>query len=122
MSLRFKGADLRPVLAEAVANQCRVILVKDQGVYFLAEHGERRPEDGRQKLLAYAVGCNPNVDPFDDWWELARAELGGDDFGEYFDPNARVLAHILNSEDDLELSATATHLSLRPMPPASDSN
>ncbi|TWR41707.1 DUF3085 domain-containing protein [Xanthomonas vasicola] len=43
MSLRFKGSDLRPVLTEAIANQCRVILVKDQGVYFLAEHGERRP-------------------------------------------------------------------------------
>ena len=49
MSLRFKGSDLRPVLAEAVANQCRVVLAKDQGVYFLAEQGERRP-DGRVKL------------------------------------------------------------------------
>ena len=54
-------------------------------MYFLAERGERRP-DGRVKLLAYAVGCNPDTDPFDDWWELARAELGGDDFGEFFDP------------------------------------
>lgn len=62
MSVRFKGSDLRPVLAEAVVNQCRVILVKDQGVYFLAERGERRP-DGRQKLIAYALGCNPDVDP-----------------------------------------------------------
>lgn len=41
MSVRFKVTDLRPVLAEAVANQCRVVLVKDQSVYFLAErpHG-----------------------------------------------------------------------------------
>lgn len=66
MSLRFKSADLRPVLTEAIANQCRIVLVKDQGVYFLAERGERRP-DGRQQLLAYAVGCNPDTDPFDDW-------------------------------------------------------
>ena len=51
MSLRFKGSDLRPVLAEAVANQCRIVLAKDQGVYFLAERGERR-SDGRVKLLA----------------------------------------------------------------------
>ncbi|WP_407605215.1 hypothetical protein [Pseudomonas aeruginosa] len=42
MSLRFRGSDLRPVLAEAIANQCRVALAKDQGVYFLAERGERR--------------------------------------------------------------------------------
>lgn len=111
MSLRFKGSDLRPVLAEAVANQCRVVLAKDQGVYFLAEQGERRP-DGRVKLLAYAVGCNPDTDPFDDWWELARAELGGDDFGEFFDPKDRVFTRILQRSDDLELSATSTHLSL----------
>ena len=39
MSLRFNGADLRPVLAEAEANKCRVVLVKDHGVYFLAERG-----------------------------------------------------------------------------------
>ena len=32
MTVRFKAADLRPVLTEALANQCRVILVKDQGV------------------------------------------------------------------------------------------
>ena len=46
MTVRFKGADLRPVLAEAIANQCRVILVKDHGVYFLAERGERRSDGG----------------------------------------------------------------------------
>jgi len=116
MSVLFKGTELRPVLAEAVANQCRVILVKDQGVYFLAERGERRP-DGRQKLIAYAVGCNPDVDPFDDWWELARIEFGGDDFGEYLDPQEGVFARILHSEDDLDVSATATHLSLQAVAP-----
>lgn len=121
MSLRFKGSDLRPVLAEAVANQCRVVLAKDQGVYFLAEQGERRP-DGRVKLLAYAVGCNPDTDPFDGWWELARAELGGDDFGEFFDPQEGVFARILRSEDDLDVSASATHLSLQAVPPTPSGN
>lgn len=71
MTLRFKGADLRPMLSEAVANQCRIILVKDHGVYWLAEEGERLPS-GRQAVIAYAVGCNPDTDAFDDWWELAR--------------------------------------------------
>ena len=116
MTIRFKGAELRPVLTEAVTNQSRVILVKDQGVYFLAERGERRP-DGRQKTIAYAVGCNPDVDSFDDWWELARAEFGGDDFGEFFEPQERVFARILESEDDLEVSATDTHLSLQAVAP-----
>ena len=66
-------------------------------MYFLAECGERRP-DGRQKTIAYAAGCNPDVDAFDDWWELARAEFGGDDFGEFFDPQEGVFARILRSE------------------------
>ncbi|CAI1237785.1 Protein of uncharacterised function (DUF3085) [Serratia ficaria] len=114
--LRFKGADLRPVLAEAAANKCRVVLVKDHGVYFLSERGERLPE-GRQKLLAYAVGCNPDIDPFDNWWELSRAELGGDDFAEYLDLQDSVFIRILNSEDDLELSATPTQLCLKAIPP-----
>jgi len=117
MSLRFKGAELRPVFAEALANRCHVILVKDHGVYFLAERGERRPEDGRQKLVAYAIGCNPDIDAFDSWWELALAELGGDDFSEYFNPKAKVFTRILSSEDDLVLSATETHLTLEPAPP-----
>jgi hypothetical protein len=121
MSVRFKGSDLRPVFAEAVVNQCRVILVKDQGVYFLAERGERRP-DGRQKLIAYAMGCNPDVDAFDDWWELARAEFGGDDFGEFFDLQDGVFALILNGEGDLEVSATATQLSLQAVTPTRSGN
>lgn len=43
MSLLFKGSDLKPVLAEAIANQCSIILVKDQGVYWLAERGDAKP-------------------------------------------------------------------------------
>lgn len=112
MSIRFKCTELRPVLTEAVANKSRVILVKDQGVYFLAERGERRA-DGRQKTIAYAIGCNPDVDPFDEWWELARAEFGGDDFGEFFDPQDGVFVRILHGENDLEVSATPTHLLLQ---------
>lgn len=121
MTVRFQGTELRPVLAEAVVNQCRVILVKDQGVYFLAERGERRP-DGRQKLVAYAVGCNPDVDAFDDWWELARAEFSGDDFGEFLDPHDGVFELILSGEGDLEVFATATQLSLQAMTPTQNAN
>ena len=116
MSLRFKNRDLKPVLAEALANQCQIILVKDQGVYWLSQQGERHP-DGRQKLIAYAVGCNPDVDPFDGWWELANAELGGDDFGEHFDPTESLFESILHGERDLEVSATPTQLFLNTVMP-----
>lgn len=113
--LRFKNADLRPVIAEAVANKCALLFVKDQGVYFMSEKGERMP-DGRQKLVAYAIGCNPDVDDFDAWWDLAHVELGGDDFGESFNVQESVFQRILNSDDDLEIAATESHLSIQTIP------
>lgn len=109
--LRFKGADLRPVIAEAVANECGISLAKDQGVYFLADKGERTPE-GRRKHIAYAVDCTPDTDDFEVWWQTARAELGGDDFVEQFDVRHGVFQRILNSDADLVLSATQSHLSI----------
>ncbi|KFK91753.1 DUF3085 domain-containing protein [Serratia sp. Ag2] len=111
MSLLFKGSDLKPVIAEALANQCQLILVKDQGVYWLSQKGERLPS-GRQKHIAYAVGCNPDVDPFDNWWEVARAEFGGDDFGEWFDSTDALFKRILHDGWDLEVSATSTEITL----------
>lgn len=117
--LRFKGEDLRPILAEAATHRCRIVLVKDHGVYFLAENGEQTPQ-GHRKLLAFAVGCNPDLDPFDAWWERARTELGGDDFAEYFDRDSTVFARIANSQDDLAVSATATHITLQPIPADAD--
>lgn len=114
--LRFKNADLRPILAEAVANKCGISLAKDHGVYFVADKGERTSE-GRCKLIAYAVDCNPDIDPFNTWWETARVELGGDDFVERFNVQDGVFQRILNSDDDLVLSATETHLSIEAAPP-----
>ncbi|WP_234349426.1 DUF3085 domain-containing protein, partial [Xanthomonas citri] len=64
------------------------------------------------------LGHAPDTDPFDNWWELARDELGGDDFAEYFDPKDGVFNRMLHSADDLILSATATHLSLEVVPSA----
>jgi hypothetical protein len=118
--LRFKGNDLRPVLAEAKANRSRVILVKDQGVYFMSDKGENNAE-GRRKLLAYAVGCNPEVDDFDQWWDLARNELGGDDFGEFLNVNEPVFTRILESDDDLLIHATPSELHLETAKPISES-
>mgnify|MGYP000496995428 CR=1 FL=1 len=47
MSVRCKGTDLQPVLAEAVVNGCRVVAIKDQGVSFLAGRDEHW-RDGRE--------------------------------------------------------------------------
>ncbi len=119
--LRFVGNDLRLVLAEAKANRCRVILVKDHGVYIMSEIGVSN-EQGQRTLLAYTVGCNPDKDDFDQWWELARSEFGGDDFGEYLDINDPLLSGLLESSNDLVVRATNTHLYLEAVKPLLDTN
>lgn len=113
--LRFRNADLRPVITEALQNKCKLVLVKDQGVYFMSERGERTPE-GRQKLIAYAVGCNPDVDAYENWWELARAEFGDTAFAEYIDPANLVFERALNSQDDIQVKATEKHLTIEVFP------
>jgi hypothetical protein len=109
--LRFVGSELRPILEEAVAKQCRVALVKDHGVYILSEVGES-DSVGRRSRVAYAVGFNPTVDAFDTWWFGAKDELGGDDFVEYFEVDEPVFAAILKEGADLTIRATEETLVL----------
>ena len=109
--LRFTGTELQAVLAEAGINGCRVILVKDHGVYLMSEIGESKPEGGR-KRIAYATGCNPEIDDFKSWWHRARDEFGGDDFVEYFNVDDPVLAALRSTSGSLLVEATPTHLCL----------
>ncbi len=108
--LRFTGTELHAVLAEAGIHGCRVILVKDHGVYLMSEIGESKPDGNGRKRVAYATGCNPDVDDFDTWWNRARDELGGDDFAEYFDIDDPVLESLRGTNGSLVVEATSTHL------------
>ena len=109
--LQFAGIELRAVLSEALANDCRIILVKDHGVYLMSEVGETTP-NGSRKVLVYATGCNPDLDEFEQWWNVAISELGGDDFSEYLDVSDGLLTELLETGDDLIIRATDTHLYL----------
>jgi hypothetical protein len=113
--LRFKANDLVPVLQEALANRCEILFVKDHGVYIFSDKCERDGENPRH--IAYAVGCNPNTDEFDNWWALAHSELGGDDFGEQFNPNDGVFQAVLRLNYDLTITATSTELTLEASKP-----
>lgn len=108
--LRFTGTELHAVLTEAAVIGCRVILVKDHGVYLMSEFGESKPDGGSRKHIAYAMGCNPDVDDFDAWWNRARSEFGGDDFAEYFDLDDPVLESLRGTDGALVIEATSTHL------------
>lgn len=84
----------KPVPAPAV------LLVHDQGVYLMSNGEPRDIIDAKKGrgYVAYAEGCNPDTQEFDDWWETSRELVGGDDFGETL-PWAKALL------DTIELGA-----------------
>ena len=117
--LRFTAADLRPVFLEARERQCSVLLVKDHGVYFMAERGEADPS-GQRRHIAYALECNPTKDAFDTWYDRAHVELGGDDFAEHFDANNPLFIRVINDGYDLTIRATSSHLLLEVVEPSTN--
>lgn len=117
--LHFKGNELLPVLSEAVIHNCPVVLVKDHGVYLVSENGEFDEKVQRKKHVAYAQGCNPDVDEFDDWWERASTEVGGDDCAEYLDVNDDPFQLVLAGGHDLHIQMSVTDIQVRAVPFAS---
>ncbi|ECR4899921.1 DUF3085 domain-containing protein [Salmonella enterica] len=97
--LKFSAKDLKPVLQEARKNHCGVMLVKDEGVYLMSEIGALTP---RGRKVAYAKGCHPKKDAA--WWDTARAEVGGDDFGESLDLTESMMNRILNEGKPLHIT------------------
>ena len=77
--LRFKKNEVKRIIVGMQGQQYKLMLVGSDGVYFMSD----RPNSTDQ---AFAEGCNPNKDEFDDWWELKRSTWGGDDGAEEFDP------------------------------------
>lgn len=57
-------------------------LVKDQGIYLMSggDPAQWTDETKKQRVVAYAAGYHPDVD--NDWYQNARAAVGGDDFSE----------------------------------------
>lgn len=53
-------------------------LVKDQGVYLMS-CANRELKKGERRDVVYAEGMDPEKDA--DWYDSARAAVGGDDFG-----------------------------------------
>lgn len=64
-----------------------VILVHDQGVYIMSNGMPREidPNTPCKSIVVYAERCHPDQD--DDWYDTARALVGGDDFAEFIPAN-----------------------------------
>lgn len=115
MPLRFRGAELRPVLAEAIRERCQIVLQRGDGVYWHAACSSPHFR-GYLTPIAYALGCNPRVNAFEHWWGRSCDTLGTDTLCRAFDPRDAVFACILHGNFDLELSAEPSPLSVRPVP------
>ncbi|MGV4686153.1 DUF3085 domain-containing protein [Burkholderia pseudomallei] len=107
--LRFTAADLRPVLLEARVHRCRVVFVKSDGVYVVSEKGSSLPH-GRREHIAYAVGFNSERDDFDQWYDQAQRELGGDDFAEYLDHDNPLFTQVVDNRCDLVIRTIRAQL------------
>jgi hypothetical protein len=96
-TLRFSPDDVRRVWEHSKASkhwrkvwgeeryEPYLLLVHDQGVYLMSPgipHLEKSEEDPETSWCAYAEGCNPDKQEFDDWWNTSRDLVGGDDFAE----------------------------------------
>lgn len=115
--LVFKAEDLIPVINEARKNKSNICLGKDQGVYMFSWTCDR-DEKNSPKHMAYAQGCNPNIDDFDDWWELSREELGGDDFGMNLNAHNQIFSGVLEHNFDLTVKANGDLLEFKCKPPS----
>lgn len=98
--LHFNPVELRPVVEETLANQCELLLVKDQGIYLMSAEGEWR-KDGHIKYLVYADGCHPEKD--EDWYDTACEFAGGDDFCEHLKLDAKAAERILSEGNQLRI-------------------
>ena len=84
--LKFKKEEMIKVIefpSDLPMRLGKVAMVGDDGVYFTSL--QKHFVSPNEIPIAYAEGCNPKVDEFDDWWELKRATWGGDDGVEYID-------------------------------------
>ena len=58
-------------------------LVGDHGIYLMSNGDPadliNKEDEPTKCFVAYAEGCNPNVDDFDTWWHNKREWFGDDD-------------------------------------------
>ncbi|MIE72484.1 DUF3085 domain-containing protein [Salmonella enterica subsp. diarizonae] len=108
----FNAADLVPVIEEAKANKCAILLVKDHGLYMMSEKGAINDNTGKRRV-AYAEGFNPDVVEFDDWYPALHDICGGDDFCEYLKVSDPLFDTVLSTRVSLMVEFSLTSIILQ---------
>lgn len=111
----FNAADLVPVIEEAKANKCAILLVKDHGLYMMSQKGVINDNTG-QRRVAYAEGFNPDVVEFDDWYPALHDICGGDDFCVHMKVSDPLFDTVLRSRVNLTVKFSLTSIIVQTVP------
>lgn len=100
--LRFNSRALKAVLKDAAGNGHGLLLIRDRGIYLVAENGSLR--HGRPRYMAYAEGCDPQHDA--GWQKMTAYLAGPETFADRPQLSEAVRSRILASEVQLRFLIT----------------
>jgi hypothetical protein len=105
-TLRFPASALATVIAEVEENCCDLLLVKDEGVYVMAEKGLL--QQGKRQI-AYADGFDPaTAADAGEFYDMVRTACGGDDFCDHLTLTPQLLDVLRSVAADLVIELTPT--------------
>jgi hypothetical protein len=94
--LVFKKSDVETLIKKLSPND-KVTLAGDHGVYLMS-FAEKTLKENEKRTVAYAVGCNPDMD--EDWYDTKGIKYGGDDGADDLCA-AWEISHLLRSRKEL---------------------
>lgn len=106
----FKYGEVAPVFEEALANKCKVVVIKNHGLALISQKGEMNENNERSKI-AFAEGFNPAKD--DEWYDELGDILGYDDFLHILeDLGVEQFNEILGFKRDIRIQFTSNQIIL----------
>lgn len=100
MKLHFEPKDVEKLIAHTYSAKSHKVLygnkatakpglwlVGDDGVYLMSNGIPSIPKGNNtnKQFVVYADECNPDIQDFDEWWEVKNATFGPDDGCEFID-------------------------------------
>jgi len=79
--IKFYTSDVLPIVQNVLDNDETFLLVKDVGIYLIPRIITNEQD---KKLVAYAIGCNPNTDA--DWQNNSNKLIGCNSFIDEISP------------------------------------
>lgn len=113
--LKFDRDHIKAMLDTVLADDAKIMLVKDDGVYLMS-FGDKPANAGPdwKRTVAYARGFDPKKDA--EVWDKSRDAMGGDDGGDEVGTKAVFLEMLEDSVGDLVIHVTPNSLRVAYLP------